>query len=298
MTLQGIAAEVPNPQPCAKDFGTCNFSGTREIVYGVNGSYLTGVFTGSVACNPTSFGGDPMPNVVKTCTVRGNPLTVCASQGQTCPVSGLSEVFYSSGSGPDQVFVTRSNVPCVATSFTNSPVASVNNCYVRPAREWARVMYMLQLAQSGEVGLVYQATVLGQSRGGYYIGNGMFQTDNLGTQATLQNLYDWAAISNSPVQLTLVPRGTEYRIGVDANLNGHLNGDELASGVNPRAQSAGTWTQCAPANGTCNLTGTHVVRFGVAPSWTYQVVTGGLTCSAAAFGDPSPGATEECDVAN
>ena len=298
MTLQGLAAEVPNLQPCAQDFGTCTFSGTREVVYGVNGSYLTGVFTGSVACNPTSFGGDPMPDVVKTCTLRGNPLTVCASQGGTCLVNGLSEVFYSSGSGPDQVFVTRSNVPCVATSFTNPPAGSADNCYVRPAREWARVMYMLQLAQSGEVGLVYQATVQGQSRGGYYIGNGMFQTDNIGTQATLQNIYDWAALSSRPVQLTLVPRGTEYRIGVDANLNGHLNGDELAAGVNPRAQSAGAWTECASDGGVCNFSGTHVVRYGQSGTYAYYVATSSVACSTTVFGDPVDNVSRECDVAN
>jgi hypothetical protein len=159
-------------------------------------------------------------------------------------------------------------------------------------------MYMLQLAQSGEVGLVYQATVLGQSRGGYYIGNGMFQTDNIGTQATLQNIYDWAALSSRPVQLTLVPRGTEYRIAVDANLNGHLNGDELAAGVNPRAQSAGAWTECASDGGVCNFSGTHVVRYGQSGTYAYYIATSSVACNTTVFGDPVDNVSRECDVAN
>ena len=293
LTSTGLMTE--SPPACAPENGTCKFSGTREVIFGANGSYYSGVFTGSASCNDATF-GDPDYGVVKSCALRGAALTLCSSQGQTCAVNGLSEVFYATGTSASQTIVTRVNTPCTSASF-GAPASTVGTCYIRPAREWARVRYLLQLAQSGEVGLVYQAYVLKAPRGGYYVGDGMFQTDNIATQATLQNLYNWV-VMGGPVELMIVPRGTEYRIGVDANLNGHLNGDELASGVNPRAESAGTWTQCAPTNGVCNLVGTHVVRFGVGTSWAYRVVTGGFTCSAAAFGDPSPGATEECDVAN
>lgn len=34
---------------CADENGACTFAGTREVRYGANGAYATGVFTGSVA---------------------------------------------------------------------------------------------------------------------------------------------------------------------------------------------------------------------------------------------------------
>ena len=294
LTRAGLAAE--SPPVCAPENGTCKVTGgIREVIFGAKGTYVSGVFSGPASCNDATF-GDPLYGVVKSCAMRGAPLTSCATQGGTCVVSGLSEVFYSTGSGPAEVLVTRANTPCVAASFA-APAGTSGSCYVRPAREWSRVMTLLQLAQNGEVGLVYQTSVAGVPHGGYYLGAGVFQTDSILTQATLQNLYTWVANGQS-VQLTLVPRGTEYRIGVDANLNGRLNGDELAGGANPRAQSAGVWTECASDGGVCSFSGTHVVRYGQNGTYTYYVATSSVVCSTTVFGDPVDNVTRECDVAN
>jgi hypothetical protein len=296
LTSAGIAAE--SPAVCAQaESGTCNVTGgIREVIYGANGSYVSGVFSGPVACDLATFQTDPDYGVYKSCALRGAALTQCAAQGGTCLVNGLTEVFYSTGSGPAQVLVTRANTPCAAASF-GAPAGTLGSCYERPAREWSRVMTLLQLAQNGEVGLVYQTSVNGIPRGGYYVGAGVFQSDNILTQVTLQNLYTWV-VNGQPVQLTLVPRGSEYRVGVDANLNGRLNGDELAAGANPRTQAAGAWAECAPENGTCTFSGAHVVRFGMNGTYTYRVATNSVSCSATVFGDPDSGVVKECDVAN
>jgi len=51
---------------CARENGTCAFSGTRSVKYGVDSSTVVGTFTDLVACDNTTF-GDPAVGQVKTC---------------------------------------------------------------------------------------------------------------------------------------------------------------------------------------------------------------------------------------
>jgi hypothetical protein len=53
---------------CAGERGTCSFVGTREVRYGANNVYVTKVFTDKATCSNAVF-GDPVPNVVKSCSV-------------------------------------------------------------------------------------------------------------------------------------------------------------------------------------------------------------------------------------
>jgi Bacterial alpha-L-rhamnosidase 6 hairpin glycosidase domain len=55
---------------CAAEGATCSFSGTKEVRFGANGQWKTLTATGSALCNAATFGGDPLPNVVKTCEYR------------------------------------------------------------------------------------------------------------------------------------------------------------------------------------------------------------------------------------
>lgn len=52
---------------CAKEYGTCSVSGTREVRYGANGKFASRTVTGSVACNNAVF-GDPAYGYPKTCS--------------------------------------------------------------------------------------------------------------------------------------------------------------------------------------------------------------------------------------
>lgn len=51
---------------CAKEGGSCAFTGTRTVRYGANGLFAKGVFSGSAACNNSVF-GDPAYGLTKTC---------------------------------------------------------------------------------------------------------------------------------------------------------------------------------------------------------------------------------------
>ena len=55
---------------CADENGTCTFSGTYEVCYGANSSFICKTVTDSIACNNTAFGSDPISGVAKACYVN------------------------------------------------------------------------------------------------------------------------------------------------------------------------------------------------------------------------------------
>lgn len=69
-------ASDPNWVRCATESGSCNFSGTRNVRYGANGSYITkSAVTGPVACTNSNFGNDPAYGVTKTCDYSASVVT-------------------------------------------------------------------------------------------------------------------------------------------------------------------------------------------------------------------------------
>jgi hypothetical protein len=51
---------------CASEGGTCSYSGTRQVRYGISGRYAYKSLTGPVGCNNSTF-GDPAYGYAKTC---------------------------------------------------------------------------------------------------------------------------------------------------------------------------------------------------------------------------------------
>jgi hypothetical protein len=66
-TVIAAAAPTTTWTDCAREYGTCSFSGTRQVRFGVNGVYSTKTFTGTAACTVAAF-GDPYPGVGKSCS--------------------------------------------------------------------------------------------------------------------------------------------------------------------------------------------------------------------------------------
>ena len=58
---------TPTFTTCAGEWGTCSFSGTREVRYGYGATYASKVMTGPVKCSNGVF-GDPAPGRAKTCS--------------------------------------------------------------------------------------------------------------------------------------------------------------------------------------------------------------------------------------
>ena len=86
----------------------------------------------------------------------------------------------------------------------------------------------VQLAENGEVGLIAKAPVGGVTRGYAYVGDGIFQSDKRRGRNTL------AQVRALPgVVFTVVPAGSETRLGIDRNLDGVFDADETDPTATP-----------------------------------------------------------------
>ena len=64
---------VPTPAPiwtfCADEHQYCEFSGTKQVQYGANGTYTVMTFTDGTWCTNAVF-GDPLYGTFKHCNIR------------------------------------------------------------------------------------------------------------------------------------------------------------------------------------------------------------------------------------
>jgi YVTN family beta-propeller protein len=85
---------------------------------------------------------------------------------------------------------------------------------------------MQSLADAGKVGLVAKGIDSGLPRGYAYIGAGSWQSDRAAQTLTSADLRGRAA-PGAEVTFTVVPRGSQTRVGVDRDLDGFFDRDEL-----------------------------------------------------------------------
>ncbi|GCE10610.1 carbohydrate-binding protein [Tengunoibacter tsumagoiensis] len=136
-TPSPTATPSPTPVPtgwtaCAKEGGTCTFSGTQVVRYGANGHYNYQTATNSIKCNNGAF-GDPINGTKKTCDVAPIPptsWTKCADENGTCAVTGTVSVAY--GANGKFIYKTESsNTACNNSTFTDPIVGTVKACYYK-----------------------------------------------------------------------------------------------------------------------------------------------------------------------
>jgi cold shock CspA family protein len=115
---------------CATEGQTCSFTGTKEVRYGINGTYVYRTVTGGTACTNTAFGGDPVPWVVKRCELA-QTITTTTDETPSGTVVGTIKFWNAEkrygfiaphGTGPD-VFLQASAIigsPVLAAGDTVS----------------------------------------------------------------------------------------------------------------------------------------------------------------------------------
>lgn len=103
---------------------------------------------------------------------------------------------------------------------------------------------MIALADAGAVGIVAKGRQAGQGRGYTYTGNGLFQSDRA-TEVLSSTALRLAANAGAEMTFTVVPTGTETRIGIDRDEDGFLDRDELDACSNPANP------QLTPENSSC-----------------------------------------------
>jgi parallel beta-helix repeat protein len=115
---------------CANEGEICAFTGTAQVRYGANGSYVYKTLSGGVACTNTVF-GDPIYGVVKTCDFL-NEWTFCASEGGFCAFTGTREVRY--GAADSHFYKTLTDGTACTNSVFGDPIyGTVKQCATRAA---------------------------------------------------------------------------------------------------------------------------------------------------------------------
>lgn len=88
------------------------------------------------------------------------------------------------------------------------------------------ILDMISLADLGKVGLVVKGVQNGQARGYAYAGNNRFQSDRL-AEVVRANDLRLAAEFGAELTYTVVPAGSQTRIGIDRDEDGFFDRDEL-----------------------------------------------------------------------
>ena len=164
---------------CAGEYQNCVLSGTMDVAYGAQGSYLfRSGMSGTIGCWNSTFGGaDPAYGATKGCYVRpqggGGPasFTYCASESQNCSPSGVVDVAY----GAVGSFVFKSGVSgafaCALATFGSDPAYGWNkSCYTRPSG--GGVAYEAESASLGGAAKVADCSGCSGGKKVGYVGNG------------------------------------------------------------------------------------------------------------------------------
>ena len=105
----------------------------------------------------------------------------------------------------------------------------------------ARISQFVQLAGTGQVGLIVKGRVNGVARGFAFVA-GSFQSDRTSEVLSPSALLASATVG-SELAYTLVPTASATRLGIDRDLDGFFDRDEIDAGSDP-ADAASTPSQC------------------------------------------------------
>lgn len=157
-----IATNTPTPTPtlsltpglnwiyCASENNTCNLPGSRLARFGEDGVYTYKTFNGSFVCNIASFGGDPLPFVVKHCDYASDPNAPTPTQTTT----GTRVPTNTSTATP-----TPSQTPVPTNSSTATPTSTATKpaaCSQKPAKPMLARPKDGALIQDGQAALKWQ----------------------------------------------------------------------------------------------------------------------------------------------
>lgn len=217
--LRGSNATNNNCLGCHYNGGTRNLGANAEVASNIVASGFTayydriGFWPDSRTGSTSGFGffhdgGASLERAARVDTTDGNDAFLAEILTLEGPSSGLT--------GDERRKVAHAGVGQQVT-INGTATSSQNN----------RLNQFLSIAESSPyTELVAKAVINGMQRGFVYEGNDAFQTDSQNEQASLSQLRSFAA-AGDPVTFMLVAEGTETRIGIDHDLNGTLDSDEV-----------------------------------------------------------------------
>jgi hypothetical protein len=137
----------------------------------------------------------------------------------------------------------------------------------------ALIAQLLSFADANKVGVIAKGVLAGLPRGWRYDGGGQWQSDRAAETTTTAALEAGAA-PGTEITFTVVPKGSQTRLGVDRDLDGVFDRDELDAGSDPADPSSlpGTWVSLGFA-----LAGTHGAPISVGSGTLAPLSTLSLT---------------------
>jgi YVTN family beta-propeller protein len=135
-------------------------------------------------------------------------------------------------------------------------------------QQHARIDAMEALADAGDVGLVVRGVRGGKARGYAYQGGGLYLGDR-SIELVPASVLRASAAQGGELTYTVVPKGSETRIGIDRDDDGAGDGDELDAGSDP-ADPVDLPPPCAdvPPAAPASLVAQASGRKGIQLTWT------------------------------
>jgi alpha-L-rhamnosidase len=245
---------------CAPEGGLCKFDGTARVRFGAGSTFTVATLSNGVACTSAAFGGDPTPNVLKHCDVELNPAapagyTFCSGENGTCAFTGAGKVAY----GANGQFAKKDlndGTACTNAVFGDPVNGVYKSCFWRSADLWSLCAV--------EGGTCTMASGKGVAR---YGANGAYIVKEVDASTPCTT----AAFGSDPAP-GVVKQCARSALPVDAG-----------------------WTRCAGEGGTCAVTGTRTLAYGVPGAFVYRQVSAATACTNAAMGtDPAYGQAKAC----
>lgn len=117
-------------------------------------------------------------------------------------------------------------VPSNDTHAAVGKQVTFNAANVNDAAAIAYLDALIAIADAGRVGVVAKGRVGGVQRGYVYAGGGNFQPDKVADAQVATATLRGGAAAGAEMTFTVVPLGTQVRIGVDRDADGTYDGDE------------------------------------------------------------------------
>jgi PKD repeat protein len=217
---------------------------------------------------------------------QGGQWTKIADEGQTFYIEGSKTVRYGAGGYWIQRTVIGS-ADCSNAFFGSDPLyGTVKQCDVLDAAAGganaAPLAIFTATPNTATAGtpIALNATASTDSDGTITSYAWTFGDGTSGTGATTSKTYTAGGV------YTITLAVTDYR-GASGS----------ATRVVVVTDGSSQWTKVADENQTFNIAGSKVVRYGAGDHWIQRMVSGGVDCSNAFFGnDPLYGTVKECDV--
>jgi hypothetical protein len=121
---------------CAHQFSTCALDAPATVAYGLDGTYLTGVFSDDVQCTAAAFGGgDPAPGKTKKCFFQEIDSSLTLPPTFTPPAGAYTTTrmvtIQSATAGSTVHYTTDGSTPTSSSPMFNAPIEVASNTTIK-----------------------------------------------------------------------------------------------------------------------------------------------------------------------